>query len=124
MIKKDSPTTSPSPLSGSWQLNYISGLKIAFEGLYPGKKPFLNLDVSNSKMTGNTSCNNISGNFRIEGNHIFFGENMIMTKMFCEGGGEQAFLEMLKKVNAYSVNETTLTFLIDDVTVMRFERKE
>ena len=45
-------TTSLSPLNGSWQLNYISGLKIAFEGLYPGKKPFLNLDVSNSKMTG------------------------------------------------------------------------
>ncbi len=44
--------------------------------------------------------------------------------IFCEGGGEEAFLNMLKKVNRYALtNDKTLTFLIDDVAVMRFAKK-
>lgn len=44
--------------------------------------------------------------------------------MFCEGGGEEAFLNMLKKVNKYAVSDgNTLTFMIDDVSIMRFAKK-
>ncbi len=43
--------------------------------------------------------------------------------MFCEGGGEEAFLNMLKKLNKYAVSNNTLTFMIDDVAVMRFSKK-
>ena len=35
-----------------WELEYISGSRIAFEGLYPNKKP---------KITFNTTTNNVSG---------------------------------------------------------------
>ncbi len=37
--------------------------------------------------------------------------------------GEETFLNMLKKVNKYAVNGSTLTFMIDDVAVMRFSKK-
>ncbi len=43
------PITRPvasdySALPGTWELNYISGKRIAFEGLYPDKKPQISLN--------------------------------------------------------------------------------
>lgn len=43
--------------------------------------------------------------------------------MACEGTGEQTFYQMLKKVNKYAVDATTLNLLIDNVAVMRFSKK-
>ena len=44
--------------------------------------------------------------------------------IFCEGGGETTFLNMLKKVNKYAVtNSNTLSFIMGDVAVMRFTKK-
>ncbi len=46
--------------------------------------------------------------------------------IFCEGGVESTFLNMLKKVNKYAVtdgNLNILTFIIDYVAVMRFTKK-
>ncbi len=48
-------------LNGTWELNYISGRKITFEGLYPDKKPAISFDMSNKKFSGNT------------GRRLFFG---------------------------------------------------
>ena len=42
--------------------------------------------------------------------------------MYCEGGGEEAFLNMLKKVDHYSADGKALTFLIGDIPVMRFTK--
>lgn len=41
--------------------------------------------------------------------------------IFCDGGGENSFLNMLAKVNRYELsNATSLNFMIDDVPVMHF----
>ena len=46
------------------------------------------------------------------------------TMIFCEGGGETTFLNMLKKVNKYAITEgNTLGFIMGDVAVMRFTKK-
>ncbi|HEV8080213.1 MAG TPA: META domain-containing protein [Chitinophagaceae bacterium] len=74
-------------------------------------------------MAGNTSCNGFSSKVTIDGNKINIAEPFAKTMIFCEGGGEETFLNMLKKVNKYSVSDNTLTFLIDDVAVMRFAKK-
>ena len=42
-------------LQGNWELNYISGKKIAFEGLYPDKRPQITFDVVKNQVNGNTS---------------------------------------------------------------------
>lgn len=109
-------------LSGSWELNYISGTRIAFAGLYPDKKPVISFNFSEKAIMGNTSCNGFSSQYSMNGNSIKFADGL-KTMMFCKGGGEEAFLNMLKKVNRYSVTDNTLTFLIDDVAVMRFSKK-
>jgi heat shock protein HslJ len=111
-------------LSGTWDLNYISGLKIAFDGLYPDKKPYISFNFSAKVLEGNTTCNGFSSKYTIAGNNIHFAD-ALKTMIFCEGGGEEAFLNMLKKVNKYKLaDDNMLTFLIDDVAVMRFAKSK
>jgi heat shock protein HslJ len=117
-------TPNTSKLSGTWELNYISGKRIAFDGLYPDKKPQINFNLTENELGGNTSCNGFGSKMVIDGNKITFSEPFAKTMIFCEGEGESSFLDMLKKVNSYSVsNDNTLTFIMGDIAVMRFTKK-
>ncbi len=113
---------SPS-LDGTWELTYISGPKIAFEGLYPNKIPAITFDVSGKRVSGNTGCNNFSGELNTNGNSIDFTKAMAMTKMMCPGQGETVFLETLKKINTYSITDSTLNFIMGDIALMRFTKR-
>lgn len=116
---------STSQLEGTWELNYITGPRIAFDGLYPNKKPTISFDIANNLVSGNTSCNNFNGKLNAEGNKISFTDPMAMTRMMCmDGNGENVFLETLKKVDSWSVTDgNTLNFRKGDVTMIRFEKK-
>ncbi len=117
-------TSSTQQLDGTWELTYISGRKITFDGLYPEKKPFIKFDATNQRVSGSTSCNSFTGKLVADGTKINFNEAMAMTRMLCPGEGEQAFLDVLKTVNGYALTDAnTLTFLIGDTAVMRFSRK-
>ncbi|HEY1045922.1 MAG TPA: META domain-containing protein [Bacteroidia bacterium] len=117
----DKPNSS-SPLSGSWELEYLYGVN-DFNALYSSRKPKIDLNSSSLNISGNTSCNSFSGNFILNGNNIGFSSSMAMTKMFCEGEGEIKFLEALAKVKGYFVTDgKTLTMVADGVTIMRFKR--
>lgn len=109
-------------LSGTWELDYISGPRIAFEGLYPNRKPTMTFNTADGKVNGNSSCNNYNATFKMDGNKISFGPIM-STKMACEGNGEAAFFSTLEKVSNYNINENTLTFIMGDIAIMRFKRK-
>jgi heat shock protein HslJ len=112
-----------SKLGGTWELNYISGPRIAFNGLYPGNKPQLTFNLSEKRINGNSSCNSFSGKLLADDTSINFNEPMVATKMACPGEGEAIFFEMLKKVNKYSVNgDTTLNFMMGDIAIMRFSK--
>ncbi|MBW7891173.1 MAG: META domain-containing protein, partial [Chitinophagaceae bacterium] len=54
---------------------------------------------------------------------ISFSEDMALTKKYCPGDGETVFLNILHRVNSYSVKDNILTLLMDDVEMMRFEKK-
>lgn len=106
----------------TWELEYISGPRIAFEGLYPDKKPYIMFKESESQFSGNTSCNGYSGKYSKKENNIQFGD-AIKTMIFCEGGGEETFLKMLSKVNKFAIDsDGKLLLLIDDVPMMRFKK--
>lgn len=106
----------------NWELEYISGPRIAFEGLYPEEKPTLILTAEKSEFGGNSSCNAYGGTFILKGNSIQFGD-AIKTMRFCEGGGEQTFMGMLGKVNKYAIDsDGKLLLLLDDVPMMRFKK--
>ena len=115
--------TTASPLDGTWELNYIAGAAVPFDSLYPNKKPMMIFDGANGQVSGSTGCNRFSGKLNADGNKLNFNSPMALTKMFCPGEGENRFLETLKKVNTYSINENTLTFITGDIAVMRFVKK-
>jgi heat shock protein HslJ len=123
--KKASSENNLAALDGKWQLNYITGPRIAFDGLYPDNKPTITFDLKRNKISGNTSCNNFSSPLNASGKKISFKDAMAMTKMACPGEGETVFLQALKKVNSYDVTAGyTLTLLMDDVAMMRFTKAQ
>ncbi len=109
-------------LDGTWEVDYVSGPRIAFEGLYPNKKPTITFNTADTKITGNSSCNSFNSSFVIEGNNIKFNDPA-STKMACSGEGETVFFKTLKTVNKYSVNGNTLNLIMGDFAVMRLQRK-
>lgn len=114
-----------SKLGGTWELNYISGPRIAFNGLYPGQKPKLLFSLSEKRVSGNSSCNSFSGKLLADDTSINFNEPLAATKMACPGEGEAVFFEMLKKVNKYAITgDTTLNFMMGDIAIMRFRKIE
>ena len=123
---KCTKNNSVSKLDGTWELNYISGPRIAFEGLYQNKKPTIVFDSKESRVSGNSSCNSYTGKLMVDGNKIDFTQPMVMTKMACmDGQGEQTFMSTLEKITSYDITDDgkTLNLMSGDVAMMRFTKK-
>lgn len=114
-------------IEGTWVLNYITGPKIAFDGLFPGKKPTINFNLKDNKITGNNSCNQYFGPLILDGAKINFKDAKIgMTMMACEGNGDSVYMEALNKVESYTItdNGNTLNLLLGNVVMMRFTHQK
>lgn len=106
----------------TWEMEYISGPRIAFEALYPDRKPKITFDKETQKVTGNNSCNSYSASFTLNDDSISFGETGPTTRMYC-GEGENVFLNMIQKINKYSFDQDgKLNLMIGDVSMMRFKK--
>ena len=114
-------------LEGTWQLNYITGPRIAFDGLYPNKKPTITFDLAANKVSGNNSCNQYFGTLIVKDNTINFRDaKMGMTMMACmDNQGEMIYMKTLKKIDSYSISDdgNTLNFIMGDIAMMRFEKQ-
>ncbi|KAF2334216.1 META domain-containing protein [Flavobacterium ginsenosidimutans] len=107
----------------TWELEYISGPRIAFEGLYPNKKPQLTFDQKETRVYGNNGCNGYSAPYTLSGKSLTFGEAGPTTMMFCDGGGEQVFLKQIKQITSYSIDKDgKLNLIQGDIPVMRFKK--
>ncbi len=121
-----SVTNTTATLDGTWELNYISGPRIAFGGLYPNMKPTINFNVKEKKVSGNNSCNQYFGALLLDGNKINFKDaKMGMSMMACQGSGETTYMKTLEKIDSYSISEDgkILNFIMGDIAMMRFEKK-
>lgn len=106
----------------TWELEYISGPRISFEGLFPDKKPQITINKETMRVEGNNGCNGYSSNVTVNDNNISFGEPGPTTLMYC-GEGETFFLNTIKKVNKFHIDEDgKLNLTIDEVPMMRFKR--
>jgi heat shock protein HslJ len=116
-------TMKTTSLEGTWTLNYITGPRIAFDGLYPNKKPTIVFDLAANKIAGNNSCNQYFGTLIVDGNKINFKDAKIgMTMMACQGNGDTVYMSTLDKIESYTITDDgkTLNFLMGDVVMMRF----
>ena len=73
--------------------------------------PYFELDASQARVTGNASCNRFFGTYDITtGNRLRFGPNIGSTMMACpELEREREFLEMLTRVDNYSIGDGMLS---------------
>ncbi|WP_299429904.1 META domain-containing protein [uncultured Maribacter sp.] len=107
--------------NATWELEFISGPRIAFSGMYPDKKPMITFNETTSKVEGSNSCNGYSADYTLSGKEITFGMPGPTTMMFC-GNGERVFLTSIKKINAYTIDHLgRLNLMMDGIVMMRFK---
>lgn len=104
----------------TWELEFLSGPRIAFHGLFPKKKPQISFNPETKRASGNDSCNGYSAPFTISGNEISFGEPGPSTLMYC-GKGESFFRKTIREVDHFRFDEQGhLELLRGDIPMMRF----
>ena len=103
-----------------WSLHSLNGEAISSQDSLR-KKPALQFDLQNNKVAGNTSCNQLSGQFSVEGDSLSLSK-MVTTKMACQQSIESEFMEALQKVNRYDIQNEELLLLNNDDKVMVFRR--
>jgi len=124
---KCAKTDAVSKLDGTWELNYITGPRITFDGLYPDKKPTIIFNTKDKQVSGNNSCNTYTGKLVVDGNKIDFTQPMAVTKMMCLNGGqgEATYMKTLQGITSYDITDDgkTLNFISGDIAMMRFTKK-
>ena len=117
----DQPKKStPNPkMNGKWVL--IPALD---SDTAAGHIPEIQIDVKESRFSGSTGCNRMSGSFFASDTaSIQFSDKMITTRMYCAGYDESAFLQNLLRVDNYKFRKGMLVFSVGTVEVLRWKRK-
>ncbi len=89
-------TWSISDLEGKWYLlidseNDTSNYRF----------PEIQFDILQSRFSGTTGCNQMSGSFIVTDSTLHINDKMITTRMFCPGYDETVFLQNLLKIDGY-----------------------
>ncbi len=116
------PNGADFPYGQDWELEYLSGPRIAFDALFPDKKPQISFEQGSGDVFGNSGCNGYRAPYELKGQEIRFGEPGPSTLMYC-GEGENHFRAIIAKVDSWHVtDEGKLELLIDGVPMMRFKK--
>lgn len=113
-------TGKDQELYNAWELEYITGPRITFQGLFPDMKPKIQFTAGSNMINGNSGCNGYSAKFTMTGKMISFADPEMSTLMYC-GDGEAVFRKTMKQIDRYRVKDGKLEFLTGDVVMMRFK---
>lgn len=76
--------------------------------------------TTDNNFSATTDCNNLAGKYQVVGDTLML-ENMMSTKMYCEGSQEAGFVQLLSEVESYrftSKGELILNLKSDTGTVI------
>ncbi|MEX6689111.1 META domain-containing protein [Danxiaibacter flavus] len=104
-------TKTPS-LEGEWFLQPAMASDTA-----TGTTPTLKFSLKESSFSGNTGCNSLKGRFSVQGDSLIFNNQLVTTKMACQGYNEKAFLDNLMSTTNYRFEDGFL-FLLNDKTIL------
>ncbi len=83
-----------------------------------GRNPIIKIDLSQNVINGNTSCNRFFAKIAIKNNKIEISD-LSSTEMLCKDiDVEYAFLEALKSVSSYTLEEEKLQLLDENDKVL------
>ncbi len=119
-------TTQKIQLDGTWEVVSIAGQEKNFDMLYAAKKPIIAFDQASRKCHGNTSCNGFSTTLMVDNASLNINPAIAMTKMACEGNGEQVFVDALKQVTTFAFLDQgkKLQLRSADNVIMVLERRK
>lgn len=123
----EQPKVTNDELEGSWVLNAMTtpsaGGK-AVKELFKEKTPTLTFKTKEHHVEGNNGCNGIGGSYESnEGNSIKIGDKLISTMMHCEGVAYNEFMEALKTVTSFDIQNNELYFISGDIVVLKFTKQ-
>ncbi len=108
-LKQQSKTPS---LEGEWFLQPAMASDTA-----TGITPTIKFSLKESSFSGNTGCNNLKGRFAVSHDSLLFNNQLITTKMACQGYNEKAFLDNLMSTTNYRFEDGFL-YLLNDKTIL------
>ncbi len=65
----------------------------------------------------------MSGTLTLDEKTIKFNDQIMSTKMACEGHNENGFINALLKVNTYKVQDSLLELSLNNTVLLTFRRK-
>ena len=105
-----------------WELEYITGPRITFQGLFPGEKPVISFNKSTKMVTGTTGCNGYNTQYKMNGKMISFEVPALTTMRYCGDGGA-VFTKTMQQITNYRMTtDGKLELLMNDVVMMRFKK--
>ena len=112
-------TTNPL-IHDIWMLESINGNAYA-RATGQELHPTIEIYLSEERFGGNTGCNNMNGNVKVEGSTILFSD-IVTTKMFCPDVDEIDFLSALSKMNNFKIDKMKLFLYEDDKELLVFQK--
>lgn len=119
--KADSPKVQSfrdtATLAGTWYL-----LPVLASDTGAGRLPQLNFNLADKTFSGNSGCNSMSGTFEYSDTSLVFNERIMLTKMFCQGYNEQAFIKNLLRTNHYEFRDSILILKFEETELSQWAR--
>jgi heat shock protein HslJ len=105
-------------IGGSWQLESWSDT-----APLPSRVITLDIYISNGKVTGNSACNEYSGDITVNGSQIHVG-TLGSTFIVCPdtGPAEQTYRSLLQEVTSWSIEQDVLTLANGQTKALVFSR--
>ena len=109
-------------LNGKWELTMIDNESVTASSFSNGL-PFIEINIKERMVNGNTGCNSFSGKVSSEGEKIKF-ENILSTEMACQYQRDKEFFDALQNCNNYFIDNGILTLKSDDAVRAVFQKNE
>lgn len=111
-----------SLLQGKWEFDYFTNVATNKAILFPTGLPYLNFDVKAKRFSGNTGCNNVSGQYVQHVDNLEFKRPMTLTRMFCNSMGEKTFIQYLESTERFTITANSLQLISGSKPTMVFKR--
>ena len=88
-----------------------------------GTTPFLQISLRSKTFSGNTGCNMMRGSFSKTDSSFAFSKDIALSRRFCTGYDEGAFLRSLQRTNRYKIENGVLILFLDATELSRWTKR-
>jgi heat shock protein HslJ len=122
VVSKTRDTKGMSPLTDTWGLLELNGVKVEYTKLT--KSPMIDINTLRDRFQGSTGCNSFSTSFSYSDDGAFkVAFPFPITQMACPPYDIQTeFLTALESVDSYKIEGVELSLLSNGVVVLKYRK--